>query len=271
MRLEVLFESVEEAVEPAGYFTYSKMKFPYWGNPKGRNRTLDYAQGKFNRYAKLGLIADAVTGTFKDMIKRDSFSLDSRCAFACLIMMEYGIRIGNEDSAEGYESHVKHLENEGEIVQTYGTTTLLNNHITVGDGILSLHFLGKEQVEHNIQIRDPFIVEYGAKYHRENAPDEKWLGLDYPTLFKFVKDNIGDGFVPKDLRTFCANVTAWLESQKYLKRPKTDTKSDAKKEVKEWIEKVAKRLGNTPSVARSRYVDHRLLDWFVDQRYTEND
>ncbi|MDP1712206.1 MAG: hypothetical protein Q8K86_07095 [Candidatus Nanopelagicaceae bacterium] len=251
--------------KPLGKFTYLDNEYSYWGNPQGRSRTVEYNKGKFNRYAKLGSYADEVLKRLHEVVKNDHESVDGRCAFASLLMMLYGVRIGNEGSAEGYASGLE--KNKGEIVNTYGTTTLLNKHVSFSDDAMTLDFIGKEQVEHNITITGGFFTRYGKLYHDPSNPDEKWLKIDYDLLFDFIKANVGKQFVPKDLRTFCANITAWNYMKDYLEKPKVDTRTDAKAEVREIVEKTAKRLGNTVGVARSAYLDNRMLDWFIDQRH----
>jgi DNA topoisomerase-1 len=246
-------------------FVYLNNEYPYWGNPRGRNKTVEYDKGKFNRYAKLGSYADEIIEELQAIIEKGHNTDDGRCAFASLLMMLYGVRIGNEGSAEGYVSGLK--KNEGEIVHTYGTTTLLNRHISFPTGAMMLDFLGKEQVAHNIIVVNDFLKRYGKLYHDPNNPDEKWLKIDYATLFKFIKRNIGEQFIPKDLRTFCANISAWNYMKKILDKPLVDTKTNAKAEVREIVEKTAKRLGNTVGICRRAYLDHRMLNWFIDQRY----
>jgi len=260
----LLFEYEIDYTEPLGYFTYSGEEYPYWGNPIGRNRTVDYDLGKFNRYAKLGAVADEIVGNLIGMVEQEYNSIDGRCAYASLIMMKYGIRIGNEGSAEGYASGLE--QNVGEIVQTYGVTTLLNEHVSVQNNQLRLHFLGKEQVEHDIMVAEPFFFKYGRMYYKQAAPKESWLGINYETLFNFVKSNIGEAFIPKDLRTFCANISGWRIIQTYLEKPKRGMKSEVNKEVAEIVKGVASRLGNSESIAKHRYLDLRMLDWYKAQR-----
>jgi len=265
MKLSIITEDSDIQYDnPAGNFTFRDKKYSYWGNPIGRNKTLEYSVGKFNRYVKLGVKADELIETFKKNIEKDPKSLSGRCSYASLIMMLYGIRVGNEDSAAGYESGLE--DNKGEIVQTYGTTTLLNKHITIKDNLLNLRFLGKTQVNQDINIDDKFIVRYAKVYYNSSDEESKWLGIDYESLFKFIKREVGDGFIPKDLRTFCANVTAWDTIQSYLDQPKIDTKTEANQEIKEVVEAVSTRLGNTPSIAKRNYIDGRMLDWFKASR-----
>lgn len=263
----LLFEDEIEFIEPMGFFTYAGYDYPFWGNVAGRTKTADYEKGKFNRYAKLGNMADQIVQKLIQKVRNDTSSLDGRCAYASLLMMKYGVRIGNEDSAEGYVSGMK--QNKGEMVQTFGTTTLQNNHISFVNNQIRLHFLGKEQVEHHMTVSEPFFIKYGKTYFESSLPHEKWLGIDYDLLFHFVRTELGEGFAPKDLRTFCANVTAWKHIQSYLDKPKKTKKSEAKKEIKAVVEATAKRLGNTPGIAKRNYIDGRMLDWFLAQRFEE--
>jgi hypothetical protein len=270
MKISVITETTGdmEANEPSGSFAYQGNDYPYWGSPLGRSKTEDYSVGKFNRYAKIGVRADDLVNEFHDKLVEVPNLNDGKCSFASLIMMKYGIRIGNEDSAMGYESGLD--SNVGEIVQTYGTTTLLNKHVMVEDGILKLDFLGKTQVQQSVEIDDPFIVKYAKHYHDSAKPEEKWIGIDYDILFKFVKSNIGDIFIPKDFRTFCANVTGWKAIKTFLNKPKRETITDANSEVKLITEVVADQLGNTPGISKRNYIDNRMLDWFKSERLGDN-
>lgn len=270
MKLNVISEGNElEFKEPEGYFAYQGKDYPYWGNPGGKSKTIEYSVGKFNRFAKLGLIADELTDEFKDILAKDYLTTDGRCSFASLLMMKHGIRIGNEDSAMGYESGLE--ETEGEIVQTYGTTTLLNKHVSIVKDNINLDFLGKTQVEHNIDIDDPLLIKYARLYYDSNEPEKRWIGIDYDTLFDFVKRKVGKSFIPKDFRTFCANITAWDAIQRILPKPKRETRSEVNEEIKGVVEEVAGRLGNTPSIAKANYVSHDMLDWFKHERLMEEE
>jgi DNA topoisomerase IB len=270
MKLKTISEETEiESFEPAGYFEFSGTDYPYWGNPNGSTKTKTYDIGKFNRYAKLGTMADELVLDFKGMIESDWSSTDARCAFASIVMMRNGIRIGNEDSAEGYTSGL--ADNEGEFVQTYGTTTLLNKHVSFTENGLNLEFLGKTQVEQNIDINDPFISKYARIYHNESRPEDRWLGIDYDTLFSFVKDNVGSNFIPKDFRTFCANTTGWRTINKFLPNPEVDTKTEANDEIKLVVKSVASKLGNTEGISKRNYIDNRMLDWFKNERLSSDD
>lgn len=247
--------------EPVGSFTYHGKEYPVFSSFSAHNKPDDSDLGKFNRYAKLGRVADSVENKLEDMVRSNPDSLEGKCAFLSLLMGRYGIRVGNEDSAEGYESQLS--GNTGEFVQTYGASTLQNEHVNIdgSDGphpIMRLEFLGKKQVAQSMTVDDPLLVQTGAKYKDEGGPEDLWVGVDQYTVTKFIKDQIGESFSPKDLRTFCANVRA----TDYAMGRYDGQKHSDPKEIAEFVASV---LGNTAAVTRGKYLDSRMLSWFKHQ------
>lgn len=257
----------EVADEPNFWFKFDGHKFPAWSSPKGRMHTAEYELAKFNRYAKIGDRADEIKTDIKQQVKTDPKSIDGRCGYACLLMMDHGIRTGNETSAEGYTSGLD--DNKGELVKTYGITTLLNDHVQIKNGVLSLHFLGKTQVEHKIDIVDRFTAMYGKYYLTRKNNRDTWLGIRYYDLYKYVQKLLGKGFIPKDFRTFRGNVTAWNYIKRIVKKTKVETATEANDIIKKMVEATAEVLGNTVGVAKSSYLDHRMIDWIKDTLMSE--
>lgn len=260
----LILEEDDDFNEPVDHFQYYGLKYPVWSTFTASSRPEDYEKGKFNRYAKIGQMAEELERDFIRTITLEPRSLAARCAYACLTMMRYGIRIGNEGSAEGYVSGMK--KSKGELVHTYGLTTLLNKHVMFGSKVMLLDFLGKEQVKHKIKVREPFLIDVGKNYWNRKDPNGKWLQLEYEQLFDYVHEHVGKSFVPKDFRTFCANTTGWRVITRFLDQPKREKKSDANKEIATVVWCVSRRLGNTPGIAKKNYLDHRMIDWFKAQR-----
>jgi len=267
MKLYVIEEGTEDAVDPKTWFKYQGKYYPSWGSVNGRVKTQDYDLAKYNRFAKIGIMADDISGIFKENIEADPESMEARCSYACLLMMEHGIRVGNESSAEGY------ISSEGEEVQTFGVTTLLRDHVRINEetNTLYLHFLGKTAVEHRIKIIDDFLEKWGLYYFKHPNEIDTWLGIDYDVLFSFIRDTLGDGFNPKDFRTFRGNVAAWnYIGGKIESKQKMDTATEANDLIREMVEHVSDVLGNTPGVARSNYIDSRMIDWVKAMLLNDN-
>jgi len=259
------FRKAEDILEPVGSFTYNGKEYPTFASVHGSYKPMDPDVGKRNRYAKIGKMADQATQTLRSTIDNEPVSPEGRLAYACLLMMTTGIRVGNESSAEGYESALP--DNVGELVQTFGTTTLKPEHVDSSeDGKLKLQFLGKKQVDQNIEVNDPLLNDVGRLYLHDAR--DTWIGIELKDLVRYIKNLFGDQMIPKDLRAFHGNTLFVDLSRSQLNEDPVDKKT-AKAELKQIIEQVAEGLGNTPGVTRSAYLDSLLLDWYVTGRITE--
>jgi DNA topoisomerase-1 len=72
---------------------------------------------------------------------------------------------------------------------------------------------------------------------------------------------VGGDYTAKDFRTWSGTVLAAMalsELRKY------DTKAQAKKNLKQAIESVAEKLGNTPTICRKCYVHPAVIDSYLD-------
>ena len=82
-----------------------------------------------------------------------------------------------------------------------------------------------------------------------------------------VKEVAGDQYTCKDLRTWNATVLAAVTLAAGVARGGVPEKERARKRVvNRAIKEVSEHLGNTPTVARSSYVDPRLLERFEQGR-----
>ena len=116
-----------------------------FGKPNGHYKSKDRIASKFNRVAKIAQSYNEIHARLLNILDYKQLEEDGRMAFACLLMFHSGIRIGNEGSAEGYTSKVR--GHEGEIVQTYGLTTLKPEHVSFKDNKMYLDFIGKKMVD----------------------------------------------------------------------------------------------------------------------------
>lgn len=223
------------------------------GNLLGRNADKD------NRVRKLIHDWDALTAKLRGMVVRGGAKTEtSLLAYATLLMMETGIRVGNEESAEGFVSVDKWHEKHGQLVQTFGLTTLQGRHVSVKGGTLTLSFVGKKIVDQTLRTADPFLVRYAPV---PAGDGEVWLGVTYPMLYKFVKKYVGRQFKPKDIRAAKVNrlfIDNFAGPRAEVFRAATK-KSDRNRAVTECIEVTAETIGHTAGVCRSAYMSKPLL------------
>lgn len=224
---------------------------------------------KENRVAKLISMWPELKRKMEAMVERGRGKTEqARLAYGVLLMMQTGIRVGNEDSAEGFVCENKLHKDFGKTVQTFGLTTLLNKHVDLHSMRLTLSFTGKKLVDQTLMTGNYTLVHYCPK----GKPDDLWLGITDAAIRKFVKRYVGSGFTPKDLRAAKVNIMfvdkfanhgfakAYAASKK---------KSERKKILGECIAEVAETIGHTKAVCRSSYLSKPLLAnlMLTDQGY----
>ena len=251
------------------FITYQDKKIPIASSIKGDLKTTSNdpvikKKTKFQRMARIAANLPEIEKKLWDII--NSKKNDAKFAYSVLLMIHTGIRSGNEDSAEGYICNIKNHELFGKIIQTYGITTLKKEHIEFKNDKLIIEFLGKKAVEQNIQIDDPELVRWGG-YFYNNSKTNLWLDTKKNELADFIKSKIGKKYLIKDFRTVRANLTAGIKAIELNTPEKPTSKKDVTQEVKTIVETVSEQLGNTPSIAKSAYINPEILEWFIYNRH----
>jgi DNA topoisomerase-1 len=183
--------------------------------------------------------------------------LTRECVRACAVrLLDLGFfRIGSEDYAERNES--------------YGLTTMLRKHVTIGEHELRFDFpakSGQRRVQ-EITDQDALAVVTALKRRRGGTQllayrtADGWTELHADEVNAYVKQHAGGAFTAKDFRTWNATVLAAvaLASGSDGKR----SRAAREREVSRAIKTVAAYLGNTPAVCRASYVDPRVIDRYL--------
>ncbi len=177
-------------------------------------------------------------------------------ALACAVrLLDLGFfRIGGERYAEENES--------------FGLATVLREHVSIGDGEVVFDFPAKSGQRRVQSIRDAAVREaIEAMRRRRSGPDgllvyksgREWHDVRSAEINEYIQEGIGEEFSAKDFRTWHGTVLAAVELA--VAGP-PETKAAAERSIRAAIESVAEALGNTPAVARSSYIDPKLLDCF---------
>jgi DNA topoisomerase-1 len=77
----------------------------------------------------------------------------------------------------------------------------------------------------------------------------------------YLREISGGDFTAKDFRTWAGTVLAAMALREF---EKFDSQAQARKNIVEAIEKVARRLGNTPAVCRKSYIHPAVFDAYLD-------
>lgn len=177
---------------------------------------------------------------------------------ACAIrLLELGFfRIGSEGYAE--ENH------------TYGLATMLKDHVMLCAGTtLVFDYIaksGRRRIQ-SVVDSDIFAVVQRLKRRRGGGPRllayreaGTWIDLHAADINGEIKAWTGGDFTAKDFRTWEATLLAAIA---LAVSDHVSTASARRRAVSRAMKEVAHYLGNTPAVARSSYVDPRLIDHYL--------
>jgi DNA topoisomerase IB len=194
-------------------------------------------------------------------------------AAAVLIMAAVGMR----PSSEADDGKVK----------TYGATTLLNRHVTVGttsDGekYVKFDFIGKSGKRNVLVSTDPTLVEAMQQHrlrHNRQAyegkvdPDTPLFNTNPDKTSDYIRENttglkgkvgvdVEGNLKNKDLRTYQANMLA-VEMKAAVEAafPGGPKNAEEFMEMRKMLgELVSGKLGNTPAVALNSYINPNVME-----------
>lgn len=164
------------------------------------------------------------------------------------------IRVGNADYAKQNKS--------------YGLTTLQDRHVDIDGSELRFHFKGKSGKLWRLKLKDRRIAKVvkasqdlpGQHLFQYLDPDGTQREVSSGDINLYLKEVSGAEITAKDFRTWSGTVLAALALAEY---EKVDSAAAAKRNVREAIESVASRLGNTPSVCRKCYIHPEIFDSYL--------
>lgn len=153
---------------------------------------------------------------------------------------------------------------------SYGLTTLERRHVRSVNGSLVFSFVGKSGVEHDIVVDDAAVVRVVRAVSARRRADSRllswreqarWRPLAASDINERIRELVGMDVTAKDFRTWHGTVlvASTLATEKPAK-----SRTGRAKQVRAAVNAAADLLGNTPTVARSSYVDPRVIDLFEE-------
>jgi DNA topoisomerase-1 len=164
------------------------------------------------------------------------------------------IRVGNEEYARANQS--------------FGLTTLRDQHVDITGTTLRFQFRGKSGKEHAIEIRDRRLARIvqrcqdlpGQELFQYVDDEGQRRTIDSADVNAYLRQITGQDFTTKDFRTWAGAVLA----TKGLQACGTcESVTQARKNVVQVIKSVASQLGNTPTICRKCYVNPVIIEAYV--------
>lgn len=210
---------------------------------------------KFDRVAEAALQLPQARRTVARDLARSGMPLERAAAVAVRLLDLGYFRIGNDFYADENGS--------------FGLTTLERHHVRRHSAGLVFRFVGKSGIEHLITIADERVMEalQVMRVRRDHGQrllayrdGSSWIDLTSGTVNAYLAELFGGRMTAKDFRTWHATVIA-AEALAASDEPGHSAAS-RKRAVRQAVADVAGYLGNTPVMARTSYIDPRVIDLY---------
>ncbi|MGF1471526.1 MAG: DNA topoisomerase IB [Rubrobacteraceae bacterium] len=237
-------------VQAVGYDSAGRVQYLY--HPRYRERK---EREKFERTLRFADALPEMRRITSDHLRRDELDREKVLAAMTRLVNAAYFRVGEERYARSNN--------------TYGIATLRRKHLKVEGDTLIFTYTGKWGQAQRKAITDGKlrrVVEECAalpgyeifKYYDGAGELRDVKSRD---LNVYIKEVMGDEFTAKDFRTWAGTLLAALKLAEV--GPVGEMKR-AEKNVLAAVDAVAERLGNTRDIARSSYINPRVIDHYLE-------
>lgn len=214
---------------------------------------------KFERLAAIARLLPRLRERVASDLARPAPSKPRVLATVVRLLERTLVRIGNEKYVVANDS--------------YGLTTLRDEHVEVSGTEMRLEFRGKSGKTWSLSIRDRRIAktvrtcqELPGQHLFQYVEKGERAIITSTEVNAYIRDAIGEEASAKDIRTWAGTV---LAAEALAAADPPVNKSHAKRIVSAAIKEVAARLGNTPAVARKSYIHPAVIDAYLEGRIAD--
>lgn len=217
-------------------------------------------EAKYGKMLTFGRVLPAIRAQVQTDLGRPGLPRRKVVAAIVALLEKTMMRVGNEEYARTNDS--------------FGLTTLRDQHAHVKGGRLTFDFRGKHGIEHHIDLQDRRLARVVERCRDLPGQDLFQYVDEDGSVHDIVSDDVnaylrevsGEEVTAKDFRTWAATnlaAMALAELEEY------DSQAKAKKNVVAAVESVAARLGNTPAICRKCYIHPAVFEGYLDGSLAE--
>ena len=151
---------------------------------------------------------------------------------------------------------------------SYGLTTLLDDHVDIGTTTLRFRFVGKSGKLHDVVLADRRVArivrgcqELPGQQLLQYVDGDTIRGVGSRDVNDYIRDVTRTGFTAKTFRTWGGS--AYALGHLRAAEPAA-TELERKRQLRDAIRATADRLRNTPTVCRASYVHPAVIDAHAD-------
>jgi DNA topoisomerase I len=212
-------------------------------------------ENKYDRLVNFGKALPKIRKRLKRDLALKGLPREKVLATIVQLLERSFIRVGNEEYARENKS--------------FGLTTMQDRHVDVKGSKLRFRFRGKSGRQHEVDVTDRRIARIVSNL--QDLPgqslfqcvDDKGKVRDITSqdVNEYLREITGEDFTAKDFRTWSGTVLAAIALNA---AGEFETKKQAKANIKNAIEAVAKVLGNTPAICRQCYIHPAILETYLN-------
>jgi len=155
--------------------------------------------------------------------------------------------------------------------KSYGLTTMRSKHLEINGDELIFTYRGKSGKDQEKHITDAKLAKIVKEidempgYEIFKFIDENGIIQDVKSehLNQYIREVMGEEFSAKDFRTWSGTMIAAIALDELDVEEEKDQKT-MDKNIRNAVIQVSEKLGNTPAVARSSYIDPRVIDKYIN-------
>ena len=212
-------------------------------------------ENKYDRLINFGKTLPKIRRRLKKDLARSGLPREKVLATIVQLLERSFIRVGNEEYARENKS--------------FGLTTMQDRHVDVKGSKLRFRFRGKSGRQHEVDVTDRRIARIvsnlqdlpGQSLFQYVDDEGKVRDITSQNVNEYLREITGEDFTAKDFRTWSGTVLAAIALRA---AGEFETKKQARTNIKNAIEAVAKVLGNTPAICRQCYIHPAILETYLN-------
>lgn len=209
---------------------------------------------KFERMIAFGEALPLIHQRTEEHVRLSGLPREKVLATVVRLLETTLIRVGNAEYARDNKS--------------FGLTTLRDRHVEIDRATLRFEFRGKHGKRHIVDIHDRRLARIvgqcrdipGQDLFQYIAADGSRASIGSADVNAYLREIAGQDFTAKDFRTWAGTV---LAAQALAELGACDSEASARRNVVAAVERVARKLGNTPTICRACYIHPAVIDAYL--------
>jgi DNA topoisomerase-1 len=239
-------------IQATGYDVKRRKQYIY--NPKFRKQK---DQEKFDRIIRFADQLETMRRVTGQHLRKRKPTREKVLAAMVRLLDSAFFRPGNENYSKENES--------------YGLTTLRSKHLEINGDEMVFSYKGKSgqfQEKHIVDAKLAKIVQEldelpGYEIFKYIDENETIIDVKSQDLNQYIREVMGEEFSAKDFRTWAGTVIAAMSLDEMGAMEEVDQKK-LQKNIRQAVVAVSEKLGNTPAIARSSYIDPRIIENYTE-------